>query len=105
MSHMRNADGAGKIIVSFNGLDAQEKKNTCVHFREQNKLATMLHSALAKQKKTKNMTITCNTSFFFVFDGQSPVLKKQTLMNRNKQRMKQQVNYNKAAEKLIQNLV
>ena len=41
----------------------------------------------------------------FVFDGATPQLKKKTLMLRRKLRHKQQVNYGKAAEKLLHNIV
>lgn len=52
----------------------------------------------------------CKLLFFgikpvFVFDGSTPSLKKKTLMLRRAQRQKQQVNYNKAAEKLLHNIV
>ena len=41
----------------------------------------------------------------FVFDGSTPSIKKKTLMMRRKLRHKQQVNYGKAAEKLLHNIV
>jgi len=41
----------------------------------------------------------------FVFDGSTPSLKKRTLALRRQQRDKQQVNYKKAAEKLLHNIV
>ncbi|TNV83986.1 hypothetical protein FGO68_gene12660 [Halteria grandinella] len=41
----------------------------------------------------------------FVFDGATPSIKKKTLMIRRKLRHKQQVNYGKAAEKLLHNIV
>ena len=41
----------------------------------------------------------------FVFDGKTPQLKKNTLMIRRRLRHKQQVNYGKAAERLLQNIV
>ena len=52
----------------------------------------------------------CKLLFFgikpvFVFDGSTPSLKKKTLMMRRKQRQRQQVNYGKAAEKLLHNIV
>jgi DNA excision repair protein ERCC-5 len=48
----------------------------------------------------------CKLLFFgikpiFVFDGSTPSLKKKTLMLRRRQRHKQQVNYGKAAERLL----
>ena len=52
----------------------------------------------------------CKLLFFgikpvFVFDGSTPSLKKKTLMMRRKKRQRQQVNYGKAAEKLLHNIV
>lgn len=41
----------------------------------------------------------------FVFDGATPSLKKKTLMMRRKLRHKAQINYGKAAEKLLHNIV
>ena len=52
----------------------------------------------------------CKLLFFgikpvFVFDGVTPQIKRQTLILRRQLRHRQQINYNKAAEKLLHNIV
>ena len=41
----------------------------------------------------------------FVFDGSTPSIKRKTLLQRRRQKHKQKVNYTKAAEQLLHNIV